>query len=121
MSELKLFTQSYREAKESGLVNKLDGIGIVSGHCDANISESPFCERVIESANAELERNATHKGADFVFGIDYQVYERENMRSILATGDAYRESQLGPIVPVMRDNEPAVYVDRGRRIKGVNT
>ena len=88
--EVKLFTQSYREAKESGIVDKLEPISIVTGYCDSNVNESPFCGRVIDVANSLLISNAAQLGADYVFGIDYKVYERENMRSTLVYGDCYR-------------------------------
>lgn len=83
-------TQSYREAKESGIVKELEPIGIVNGYCDANLNESPFCKRVITVANTWLETNARELGADYVFGIDYKVFEREKMRATMAYGDAYR-------------------------------
>ena len=87
--KVKLFTQSYREAKESGIVGKLEAIGIVTGYCDSNVNESPFCGRVIDLANNWLITNAAQLGADCVFGIDYKVYDRENMRSTLVYGDCY--------------------------------
>lgn len=87
-----LMTQSYREAKEAGIVSRLEPIGIVTGYCDANLNESPFCDRVIEVANSSLERKAREKSADYVFGMDYHVYEREKMRTTFVSGDAYRNN-----------------------------
>lgn len=92
--EVKIFTQSYREAKESGIVSELEAIGIVTGYCDANLHESPFCGRVIDVANNWLIRNAAQLGADYVFGIDYKVHDRENMRSTLVYGDCYRNPNI---------------------------
>lgn len=89
--KVKLFTQSYREAKESEIVPELEAIGLVEGYCDSSLSESPFCERVREVAKDLLRKNASKLSADYVFGIDYKVFEREDMCSTLVYGDAYRK------------------------------
>ncbi len=94
--EVKIFTQSYREAKESGIVSELEGIGVVNGYCDSNKQESPFSSRVIEIAHDMLKRNAEKIDGNYVFGIDYKLFDRdENLKTTFVYGDAYKRPSGG--------------------------
>ncbi len=89
--DIMLVKQSYREARESKLVGKLDLLGMVFASA---------CEEAISGASLSilklrLEKEALIKGATHIFGIDYNVKtfsKQDNYSSVYltASGDAYR-------------------------------
>ena len=90
MTEVKLFTQSYREAKESGLVGKLEGLHVITGSYESLLGENPYSDHIITMVNANIEENASKLHGDYVFGIDYKVEVIEKKQYTFGSGDAYR-------------------------------
>ena len=91
--EVMLFTQSYREAKESRIVKQLEPIGIVTGSYTCDKSENPFDDDNIFMVNNSMEENASKMLADYIFGIDYKIHGSKYDYYILVTGDAYRRQK----------------------------
>ena len=91
-NEVILAKQSYREARESGLVGELQLIGCVIGSsCKGALSHDALIDATFELISNAKRLNATH-----VFGLEYQAttINRENYPTtghVLVSGDAYRE------------------------------
>lgn len=88
--EVKIFTQSYREAKESGIVPELEGIGIVTGSSKSSAGDDPFDSSVLEMAYSRIKKNAEKEGCSYVFGLDYKIERTEEFQYILIYGDMYK-------------------------------
>ena len=86
MKEIKLMKQSYCEAKDSGLVDKLKLIGIVTAGTKGRL----FAKEAIKELNEELSKNARDLGADYVFGIDYRSLSSHDFGGTIVYGDAYK-------------------------------
>ena len=85
--EVKLIKQSYKEARESGLVNKLNLIGIISSS-NTNI---PFSAESIKNINKNLKQQAKEIGAEYIFGIEYKSMAGSNHGGTIGYGDSFKK------------------------------
>lgn len=88
--EIKIFTQSYREAKESGIVSELEGVRVVTGSSKSSADDDPFDNSVLQIAYNRLRNNAEKVGCSYVFGLDYKVERTEEFQYTFVYGDAYK-------------------------------
>ncbi|MBI5148801.1 hypothetical protein HZA33_03915 [Candidatus Pacearchaeota archaeon] len=91
---VKLFKQSYGEARTNGFREELELVGMVSGHS----SEGRLDKKRLEEVNTQIEEAAEKLGATHVFGIVYQVLSPDCYPSNLGVGDAYRSMRKESLI-----------------------
>ena len=96
LEPIKVFKQSYEEAKRSASVGELD---LISGLVVA-VRGVESAEDAVKLAEIKLKRRALEVGAQYVFGTEYSVSNRKSFPEwaerefwvidVKASGDAYK-------------------------------